>query len=71
MARTPVLRDSKRINVSIEDALHKAAKDHAKRLHIKGGFSELIARLCVAELSRNGSLALKNSRHLPAKRTVK
>jgi hypothetical protein len=71
MAKISVLRDTKRINVTVEAALHEAAVKRAADLRIKGGFSELIARLCVAELSHKVSLAQKTSRHLPEKRTVK
>ncbi len=71
MARKSVLRDSKRINLSFEDALHRAGQRHAKELRIKGGFSELLARLLVADLLRKNSAALSHSRHLPAKHVTK
>lgn len=71
MARIAVLRDQKRINVSIETELHSAVGARAKQLGIKGGFSEYVARLCVADLLRKNSIAPKFSRHLPRKRAKK
>lgn len=69
MPRTAVLRDQKRINVSIEDALHKAIKARVRDLRLLGGLSEYIARLCVADLQRKNSIAPDHSRHLPQRKS--
>lgn len=55
MARTPVLKNIKRVNFTIEGALHQAAQ---KRCATAGySFSDYVARLLNADLQRRNTIA--------------
>jgi len=71
MPRPTTLQDRDRFNISFERALKVAAAQRAKELGLRGGFSEYLARLCVADLRNKGSVAVKVSRSLPRKRGTK
>lgn len=57
-----------RVNISIEEELHAAAKRRAKELRLPGGFSELIARLLNKNIAGKGRDVLKSPRFYSQKR---
>lgn len=61
MARPPIYKEARRINIVIEASLHAQGIEKAARHRLRGGFSEYVARLIVADRKRKGR-ALNASR---------
>lgn len=57
MPRTTFLDDAKRVSLTIETPLHKAALRKAKSYGFQGGFSEYVTRLLIADQSSPKGLA--------------
>lgn len=66
MPRPRRLQNVRRINISLENEVHRLATARAKEIGLRGGFSELVSRVLVAELSRKRDIAHHSLRRLPS-----
>jgi len=62
MPRPTILYSPKRVNISIDGDLHKQAQAYAKRIDMD--FSEMLARLVVAELRSKKGIAQRFPRRI-------
>ena len=54
MARPPIYKKARRINIVLEAELHAEGVDKAAQHRLRGGFSEYVARLIAADRKKKG-----------------